>query len=74
MMSLPNPKFSKNRIVLSKVIAFVYLLDDIFDVEGSLDELYLFTQAIERYLVDRVRSKVYVVCHCFRNIFVIKDH
>nr|UXP86188.1 putative linalool synthase [Meistera aculeata] len=48
MASLPNPKLSNYRIVLSKVVGFVYLLDDIFDVEGSLDELYLFTRAIER--------------------------
>ncbi|XP_042442281.1 (3S,6E)-nerolidol synthase 1-like [Zingiber officinale] len=49
MTSLPNPKFSSYRIVLSKIIAFIYLLDDIFDVEGSIGDLHLFVQAIRRW-------------------------
>ncbi|RWV97082.1 hypothetical protein BHE74_00021193 [Ensete ventricosum] len=49
MTSLPNPKFSQRRLALTKVIAFVYLVDDIFDLNGSLDEVRLFTDAINNY-------------------------
>ncbi|KAG6469938.1 (3S,6E)-nerolidol synthase 1-like isoform X1 [Zingiber officinale] len=66
MTCLPNPKFSEYRIVLSKVIAFVYLLDDIFDVEGSLDELYLFTQAIERWDHSSMNSLPDYMRACFK--------
>ncbi|CAL9106567.1 unnamed protein product [Musa textilis] len=56
MTSLPNPKFSQHRLALTKVIAFVYLIDDIFDLNGSLDELRLFTDAINKWEVSAVDS------------------
>ncbi|KAL0327367.1 UNVERIFIED_CONTAM: Tricyclene synthase Oc15, chloroplastic [Sesamum angustifolium] len=37
------------RIELAKVIAFVHLLDDIFDLYGTIDHLTLFTHAINRW-------------------------
>ncbi|KAK8948533.1 hypothetical protein KSP39_PZI005086 [Platanthera zijinensis] len=49
MSALPDPHFSLQRIELSKVIALVYVVDDIFDLLGSLEELTLFTQAVERW-------------------------
>ncbi|XP_042444123.1 (3S,6E)-nerolidol synthase 1-like [Zingiber officinale] len=49
MTVLSNPKFSSYRVALTKVIAFVYLIDDIFDVYGSLDELELFVKAMNKW-------------------------
>ncbi|XP_042518572.1 (3S,6E)-nerolidol synthase 1-like [Macadamia integrifolia] len=49
MMVLPDPKFSELRIKMTKIISRVYLIDDIFDVQGTLDELVLFTKAINRW-------------------------
>ncbi|XP_042445053.1 (3S,6E)-nerolidol synthase 1-like [Zingiber officinale] len=49
MTVLSNPKFSSYRVALTKVIAFVYLIDDIFDVYGSLDELKLFVKAMNKW-------------------------
>ncbi|KAJ8622295.1 hypothetical protein MRB53_030824 [Persea americana] len=46
---LPNPKFSRYRIELTKPIAFVYIIDDIYDVHGTLDELVQFTEAVNRW-------------------------
>nr|AFQ20808.1 S-(+)-linalool synthase [Cinnamomum osmophloeum] len=46
---LPNPKFSRYRIVLTKPIALVYIIDDIYDVYGTLDELVIFTEAVNRW-------------------------
>nr|WHU05667.1 terpene synthase TPS4 [Freesia caryophyllacea] len=49
MTVLPDPQFSKCRISLTKVIAFVYIIDDIFDIYGTLEELSLFTEAIRKW-------------------------
>jgi (-)-germacrene D synthase len=37
-----------SRRILTKVIVMTSLIDDIYDVYGTLEELELFTQAIER--------------------------
>lgn len=47
---LPEPKYSNCRIELAKTIAILLVLDDIFDSYGSLDELVLFTDAIQRFV------------------------
>ncbi|KAH0719652.1 hypothetical protein KY285_004488 [Solanum tuberosum] len=45
MAMLTDPKMSQQRIELAKCISFVYVIDDIFDVYGTIEELTLFTQA-----------------------------
>ncbi|EXC24794.1 Myrcene synthase [Morus notabilis] len=44
-----EPQFSSYRRLGTKVNAFVTLIDDIYDVYGTLDELELFTDAVERW-------------------------
>ena len=46
MTALPGPQFSKHRLEITKAISFVYLIDDIFDIMGNMEELALFTQTI----------------------------
>lgn len=48
MAILPDPKLSQERVDITKPIAMVYIVDDIFDVYGSLEELTLFTEAVSR--------------------------
>ena len=48
MTCLTDPILSKERLELTKSISFIYMIDDIFDVYGSLDELVLFTEAVSR--------------------------
>lgn len=45
---LPDPSLSEQRVELTKPISLVYIIDDIFDVHGTLDELTLFTEAVNR--------------------------
>ncbi|KAL9159642.1 hypothetical protein ABFS82_08G147600 [Erythranthe guttata] len=40
---------SKQRIELTKSIAFIYLIDDIFDLYGTPDELAIFTEAVDKW-------------------------
>ncbi|XP_039119066.1 (3S,6E)-nerolidol synthase 1-like isoform X2 [Dioscorea cayenensis subsp. rotundata] len=51
---VPQPHHSKCRIELTKAIAFIYIIDDIFDVYGTLDELSLFTQAINKWDISAI--------------------
>ncbi|XP_020554075.1 tricyclene synthase Oc15, chloroplastic-like [Sesamum indicum] len=40
---------TKMRVELTKSVAFIYLIDDIFDVVGTLDELIIFTEAVNKW-------------------------
>ncbi|KAL8045923.1 hypothetical protein ABFX02_08G145400 [Erythranthe guttata] len=42
-------RLSKQRIELTKSIAFIYLIDDIFDLYGTPDELAIFTEAVDKW-------------------------
>ncbi|KAJ4965854.1 hypothetical protein NE237_017703 [Protea cynaroides] len=57
MTVLSDPKHSEQRIELTKPISLVYIIDDIFDVYGTLDELILFTEAVNKWeptIIDRL--------------------
>jgi (-)-germacrene D synthase len=43
-----EPEYLLARRMLTKVIAMTSIIDDIYDVYGTLEELELFTEAIER--------------------------
>ena len=47
---LSDPTLSEERVELTKPISFIYIIDDIFDVYGTLDELTLFTEVVSRYM------------------------
>lgn len=43
-----EPQFTYFRIISAKAFALVTTIDDLYDVYGTLDELELFTDAVER--------------------------
>jgi len=49
MACFTDPSFSEQRIELTKSISLIYIIDDIFDVYGTLDQLTLFRDAVNRY-------------------------
>lgn len=51
-----EPNYSLARRILTKVIAMTSIIDDIYDVYGTPEELKLFTEVIERFeLLNIVR-------------------
>ncbi|KAL4360005.1 hypothetical protein AHAS_Ahas08G0134100 [Arachis hypogaea] len=44
-----EPQYSQARKILTKLIALVSIIDDTYDAYGTIDELKLFTEAIERW-------------------------
>uniref|UniRef100_A0A1W7HBY0 Putative isoprene synthase n=1 Tax=Scoparia dulcis TaxID=107240 RepID=A0A1W7HBY0_SCODU len=44
-----QPQHSKCRKELTKVIKFITVLDDVYDIYGSIEELELLTNAVERW-------------------------
>ncbi|KAA8524552.1 hypothetical protein F0562_010975 [Nyssa sinensis] len=51
-----EPQFSNCRKGLTKVTALITTIDDIYDVYGSLEELELFTEAVQRWEIDAVKT------------------
>ncbi|XP_022154019.1 (-)-germacrene D synthase-like [Momordica charantia] len=47
-----EPKYSLGRIMLSKIVVITSVLDDIFDLHGTFEELQLFIHAIDRWDVN----------------------
>nr|ARE72258.1 terpene synthase [Cannabis sativa] len=51
-----EPKFSYFRITTAKLFELITVIDDIYDVYGTLDELELFTKAVERWDVKMINE------------------
>ncbi|XP_068667824.1 (3S,6E)-nerolidol synthase 2, chloroplastic/mitochondrial-like [Aristolochia californica] len=62
---LPHPEFSNYRVQITKPVAFVYLIDDIFDTHGTLDELVLFTEAVNSWDDDAINKLPGYMKTCF---------
>jgi hypothetical protein len=45
-----EPQFSKCRIGITKFVCILLVIDDMYDIYGSLDELESFTDAVDRYI------------------------
>ncbi|KAG9454292.1 hypothetical protein H6P81_007196 [Aristolochia fimbriata] len=68
---VPDPRHSKWRVELTKPISFVYLIDDIFDTYGSLDELIRFTEAVNRWDIEGIDSLPGYMQICFSALYKI---
>nr|GME04276.1 terpene synthase 10-like [Ipomoea batatas] len=79
-----NPKFSNWRRIKAKLNCLICTIDDIYDVYGTLDELHLFTDVIERWddvtEIDHLPKYMrfcYLALHNFINEVaydVLKEH
>ncbi|KAF5478806.1 hypothetical protein F2P56_005336 [Juglans regia] len=60
-----EPQYSLARKILTKVIALTSIIDDIYDVYGTLEEIEIFTEAIERWNVRSMNTlpKYMQICY-----------
>ncbi|XP_060186238.1 vetispiradiene synthase 3-like [Lycium barbarum] len=49
-----EPQYSQARIMLAKCIAMISVIDDTYDSYGTLDELEVFTEAVDRWNVSEI--------------------
>ncbi|XP_071706572.1 monoterpene synthase TPS4, chloroplastic-like isoform X2 [Rutidosis leptorrhynchoides] len=66
---LPEPKYTKSRIVLAKAIAIMLVIDDIYDTYGSYDDLALFTKAIQRWDLNEMEKLPEYMQICFMALY-----
>ncbi|KAF5442391.1 hypothetical protein F2P56_035054 [Juglans regia] len=60
-----QPNFGYCRRMLTKLITLMTIIDDVYDVYGSLEELELFTDAIERWDTNAMDRLPYYMKICF---------
>ncbi|MCL7024601.1 hypothetical protein MKW94_024600 [Papaver nudicaule] len=60
-----EPKFGNVRRQVTKVAYLITVIDDVYDVYGSLDELKLFTEAVERWDIITVENLPHHMKICF---------
>ncbi|KAL5774684.1 hypothetical protein ACOSP7_012241 [Xanthoceras sorbifolium] len=73
MASLTDPNLSEQRVELTKPISLIYIIDDIFDVNGTLDELTLFTETITRWDLSAGDQLPEYLRICFKALNDITD-
>ncbi|XP_048141438.1 alpha-farnesene synthase-like [Rhodamnia argentea] len=61
-----GPWFSSLRKSLTKVVIFVLVIDDVYDLYGSLEELECFTAAITRWDSEQIQQLPECMKVCFR--------
>nr|QVQ62887.1 linalool/nerolidol synthase [synthetic construct]USS30767.1 (3S)-linalool/(E)-nerolidol synthase [Laggera pterodonta] len=69
MAGLTDLSLSEIRIDLTKPIALVFIIDDIFDVYGTLDQLILFTEAVTRWDSNNLEQLPYNLRTCVQAVF-----
>ncbi|KAL4585495.1 hypothetical protein LXL04_010116 [Taraxacum kok-saghyz] len=73
MASLTDPSLSEQRTELIKPIALVFIIDDIYDVYGTLDELILFTEAVIRWDINSLERLPYHLRICIEALYNITN-
>ncbi|KAG8368252.1 hypothetical protein BUALT_Bualt15G0026000 [Buddleja alternifolia] len=61
-----EPQYHLSRIFLTKVITVITVIDDIYDVYGSINDLELFTNAIERWDYDSFNNLPTYMRHIYK--------
>ncbi|KAF6146025.1 hypothetical protein GIB67_033384 [Kingdonia uniflora] len=71
--ALSDPRYSKERIELTKPISLIYIMDDIFDVHRTFDELVLFTEAINMWDLSAMEKLPHYMKVFYKVIYDITD-
>nr|QWB49554.1 terpene synthase 23 [Aquilaria sinensis] len=63
---IEDPSLSQERVELTKPVAMIYAIDDVFDVYGTIEELTFFTEAVDRWDYALVEKLPDYMRLCFR--------
>ncbi|KAL6327456.1 hypothetical protein AAG906_019769 [Vitis piasezkii] len=78
-----EPQFGYCRRMLTKLISLITTIDDVYDVYGTLDELELFTDAVDRWDINAIEQLPQYMKICFLALYnftnetaydVLKEH
>nr|CAB3445366.1 unnamed protein product [Digitaria exilis] len=69
MTTLHGPSLSRYRVETTKIISLVYVVDDIFDLVGTQEELSLFTEAIKMWNTAAADSLPSGMRSCYTAIY-----
>ncbi|KAG7947269.1 hypothetical protein I3843_14G086200 [Carya illinoinensis] len=67
--ALFEPQFGYERRMLTRLGILVTVIDDVYDIYGTLKELELFTDAIERWDVNAMEQLPYYLQICFLSVY-----
>ncbi|KAG7964043.1 hypothetical protein I3843_09G148700 [Carya illinoinensis] len=73
MVCLVDPDLSDERVELTKPISLIYIIDDIFDVHGTLEELTLFTEVINKWDFGALDQLPEYMKICFKALYDITE-
>nr|QWQ79604.1 TPS46 [Juglans sigillata] len=64
-----EPQFGYERRMLTRLVALLTSIDDVYDVYGTLDELELFTDVVERWDINAMEQLPHYMQICFLTIY-----
>ncbi|KAK7252226.1 hypothetical protein RIF29_36034 [Crotalaria pallida] len=73
MACIPDPCLSEERIEITKPLSLIYIIDDIFDCHGSIDELTLFTDAVNSWDLAAMEQLPDYMKLCFKALYDITN-
>ncbi|KAF7088199.1 hypothetical protein CFC21_091333 [Triticum aestivum] len=73
MTILEGFSFSRYRVEATKVISMVYIVDDIFDLVATQEELSLFNEAIEMWDLAAAESLPSYMISCYNALYTITN-
>ncbi|XXG69509.1 hypothetical protein AAC387_Pa06g2354 [Persea americana] len=65
----PEPQFGRCREAVAKVVVFIVIIDDMYDVHGTVDELELFTDAVDRWDLKAMDKLPEYMKSCFLALY-----
>uniref|UniRef100_A0ACD5TBX7 Uncharacterized protein n=1 Tax=Avena sativa TaxID=4498 RepID=A0ACD5TBX7_AVESA len=73
MTVLEGSSFSRYRIEITKIISLIYIVDDIFDLVATQEELSLFNEAIKRWDLAAADSLPSYMRSCYKALYTITN-
>ncbi|TVU33614.1 hypothetical protein EJB05_25439 [Eragrostis curvula] len=73
MTVLQGSSYSRYRVEITKIISFVYVVDDIFDLVGTPEELSRFTDAIKIWDLAAADSLPIYMRSCYKGLYTVTN-